>query len=200
MCRRLFPKRMNENSKLFALAFIAAARATVGISDIFTLKKIYQKLFDLAETYHDHTVTPWPGKPAKSTKRELMARIESLLDIIEYTQHTNRADAVLLAHAQHSLLKFRVAVLQMPELELFAKPAEDKFAAATEQKPSSKLNQNKKKILTFIKQSPARTKDIVYEFGVLSSRTVKRSLRELIEAGLVKKETRDRGVIYTAAK
>jgi len=60
------------------------------------------------------------------------------------------------------------------------------------------LNDSKKKILEFIKIYPnKRTKDIIDEFSVLSIRTVKRNLTELLQAGLVKKRTDSKASYYS---
>ena len=60
-----------------------------------------------------------------------------------------------------------------------------------------KLNKSKKKILEFIKSYPnIRTKDIITEFNVLSNRTVKRNLTDLLRTGLIKKRVDNKAVYY----
>ncbi|HEY4504223.1 MAG TPA: hypothetical protein VJI73_00440, partial [Candidatus Paceibacterota bacterium] len=60
------------------------------------------------------------------------------------------------------------------------------------------LNPSKQKILEFIKSYPnTRTKDIINEFNALSDRTVKRSLTELMQIGLLKKKIENKAVYYS---
>lgn len=64
---------------------------------------------------------------------------------------------------------------------------------------SDKLNKSKQKILDFIRSYPdKRTKDIINEFNVLSDRSVKRNLTELLHNGLVKKRVDNKAVYYSA--
>ena len=70
-------------------------------------------------------------------------------------------------------------------------------AAIPKSKKEEYLSGNKQKILNYIKRSPnSRTRDIIYEFSVLSERTVKRNLKELVGEGLVKKFSKDNAVYY----
>ena len=73
----------------------------------------------------------------------------------------------------------------------------------TRSKPRERgqINENKKKILDYIKSYPnTRTKDIIYEFNALSGRTVKRNLTDLTRAGLVKKRVDNKAVYYYASE
>jgi predicted HTH transcriptional regulator len=63
------------------------------------------------------------------------------------------------------------------------------------------LSENKKKMLRFIRgASTARVRDIVDEFNILSERTVKRNLSELIEGGLVRRQLKDNRVLYSLSE
>lgn len=63
---------------------------------------------------------------------------------------------------------------------------------------SNKLHESKKRLLEFIKSYPdRRTKDLIYEFNTVSSRTVKRNLTELLQAGLLKKRIENGAVYYS---
>ena len=63
-----------------------------------------------------------------------------------------------------------------------------------------RLTENQERILGFIRQSEvARAKDIIDEFSVLSERTVKRNLKELMSSGLVQKRLENRAVFYLPA-
>ena len=61
-----------------------------------------------------------------------------------------------------------------------------------------KYDSNKERIFNFIqKTQEVRTKDIMSEFNILSSRTVKRNLKELTDQGFVKKIVEAGAVYYT---
>ncbi len=60
------------------------------------------------------------------------------------------------------------------------------------------LNESKKKMLDFIKSYPERrTKDLIYEFNTISSRTVKRNLTDLLQAGLLKRRVESGATYYS---
>lgn len=61
---------------------------------------------------------------------------------------------------------------------------------------SPRKDSNKEKIYDYIRRFPdARTKEIIEEFNILSGRTVKRNLKELIQEGLISKRS-DAGAVY----
>lgn len=61
-----------------------------------------------------------------------------------------------------------------------------------------KPNSSKQKILNFIKSYPnIRTRDIINEFNVLSDRTVKRNLTELLKTGMIKKRIDNKATHYS---
>ena len=62
----------------------------------------------------------------------------------------------------------------------------------------SKSISSKDKILNFIRKTKKiRTRDLVEQFSVFSKRTVKRTLKELIDDGVIKKEEDERAVYYS---
>ena len=67
-------------------------------------------------------------------------------------------------------------------------------------KNEDQLNKSQQKIFEFIKSFPERrTKDIIYEFNVLSGRSVKRNLNDLLQAGLIKRRIENKAVYYSVA-
>ena len=180
---------MNEQFKNYVLALIATARATAGMQDSFVLRKCNQKLVGVAESYYRYL-----QQPSEMERTALTMQLGSLLDLLDYLEHLKGANVLLVAYAKRTVLRFRSLVpVVVPQKKRQPQPE----AVPAESTPvPAKLSENKQKILTYIKRAPARAKDIVDEFSVLSSRTVKRSLSELMQAGLVKRKVEDRGVFY----
>lgn len=179
---------MNDQFNQYVSALITTARATVGIQDAFALKKLHHRMVGLASAYSSFRMTN-----AVPELQQLRSQITALLDLIEYEEHLKRGNQLLLAQSKRALLKFDLTC-RKPLI-----PAAKKTTEKTESaKLAAPLNENKKNILQFIKRSPARAKDIVDEFTVLSPRTVKRSLRELMNNGLIKKSAKNHTTIYTA--
>ena len=183
---------MSDQFKNYVLGFTAAARLTINMRDPFVLKKFQRKLFEVAEIYHRYLI-----RSSASERKQLQVSLYSLIDIIEYEDHLKRIHPLLSAQAKRALLKFYGAIPPAPASREI--PEVKSIPAVAKEEPV-RLSENKQKILTFLKQAPARAKDVVDEFNVLSSRTVKRSLSELISAGLVTRRNKERGVIYTAAE
>jgi len=60
-----------------------------------------------------------------------------------------------------------------------------------------KIEGNRQKILDFVRRFPnTRTKEVIDEFNVLSVRTVKRSLKGLVDDGLLQKRIEANAVFY----
>lgn len=174
----------------YVAALVGTARISGSIRNPFFIEKFHQKIYSFVDAYHRFL-----AEPGISERSHLLSCIDSLIDLVEFEEHLQRSDPVSLAYAKRGLLKFRV-LMAHAELHVATK------SAAAPEAPEEKvdLNENKKKILNFIQHSPVRTKEIVDEFKLLSSRTVKRSLKELIRAGLVQKKSKDNSVIYFAAE
>lgn len=98
---------------------------------------------------------------------------------------------VQLREVQRDLLKLRLTLLQ----EKRQLPSKIKTQQAVLSR--APRSENRKLILKFIRGvSEARTKDVVDEFNILSERTVKRNLHELVVEGFLRKQVKDRGVFY----
>lgn len=105
--------------------------------------------------------------------------------------------------ASAAILRLRLAVARKPVPAVSDNP--DTPARASKKKivraaaPSVKVGGNQKVVLEYIAGHPdARTKDIIDSFnGSLSSRTIKRCLKDLSDAGVVKRIRQDdRSVLY----
>jgi len=135
------------------------------------------------------------------------AGLERVLLGLEYIQHFNAIPSAPLLVAIHSILKLKSKLFSETEHD----NPEKAPATNREKGPDIKnkiknpaykdlvqLSDNKKKILEFISQSPSvRPKDVLGQFNYLTKRTVKRNLQELFQAGLLRKENRDKAVLYT---
>jgi len=195
--------RMAENQlTTYVAALVASSRITSSVRDPFIIRKFHQKIYNLVEANHGfitQLASSSLGGPVVLRQQHLLSCIDVLIDLIEYEEHLKRSDLVVLAYAQRALLRFRLFI-QRTKIQATSQIQPASAAKEPEiKKKKIEISENKKKILTFIRQSPARTKEIVDEFRLMSSRTVIRSLKELMTAGLVKKKTNDRGAVYLIA-
>lgn len=144
-----------------------------------------------------------------------LSSIDSLRDVLKEFKYLNIIkDTPLLLQAELNLLGVRLEVYRRKKetepkkgyaisTELSGQKSEQENTKVlkTVFRKNGNLNSSKKKILDFIKSYPnTRTKDIVYEFNALSGRTVKRSLTDLLRAGLVKKRIDNKAVYYYASE
>ena len=141
--------------------------------------------------------------------------IDSLRDVLKEFQYLGIVkDAPLLLEVELSLLSIKLEICRRKKGLILKDVSDDNSnhyepkvsqknteITRTFTKRTNKLASSKKKILDFIKSYPnTRTKDIVYEFNVLSDRTVKRNLTDLLRAGLVKKRIDNKAVYYYASE
>lgn len=138
----------------------------------------------------------------KSGSKEFIDSISGLVELINDLKYLNLVgDSVLYFQLERDLLnmKFnflrRVSNLTNSESK---KETSGIVIKKTQNKEVIKLNSSKQKILDFIKSYPEkRTKEIIYEFNAISDRTVKRSLNELLKAGLIKKRVDNKASHYS---
>ena len=175
-----------ERTKNFINTVIFVSRIFSGLKDKFLARKLYDKLSDFVSAY-----------VAQSQDGDIKVATDFLLELLDYLEHSKIVAATPLLYARRSLFAFKLQLIRtQPE-----QPIVEKERAASPAAPKIKkeinLSGNKEKILNYIKHSPdSRTKDIIYEFSVLSERTVKRNLKELVSEGLVKKSSKDNAVFY----
>lgn len=191
-----------ESLKQFSMLLVSLARLTAGINDAFLVRRLNA---DMMRIVAEYTLLS-RGKDNVAQYRSLWKVkiiFESLINTFEHMNHFQVAPATPLAKAQRALCMFYRGVLQ--EWGTSAKEAPRVVKEKGGQKTSrqklsihSPLTHNQKKIFTFIQSFPnARTKDIIDQFNTLSDRTVKRSLRELMDAGFITKRAEHKAVYYS---
>ena len=187
---------MKEDSpKSFINTVIFVARIFSGLKDKFLARKLYDKLSDFISAYS----LP-PKNNVAQYYPQLKIATDALLDVLDYFEHSKTVAATPLSYARRSLFAFKLQLIRVqPERPVAEK--ERKLVSSVEPKVKKEidLGSNKEKIFNYIKRSPnSRTKKIIYEFSVLSERTVKRNLQELVSDGLLKKVSKDNAVYYHA--
>lgn len=179
---------MEERTKNFINTVIFVSRIFAGLKDKFLARKLYDKLSGFISAY-----------VAQSRDGDIKVAADSLLELLDYLEHSKITAATPLLYARRNLLAFKLQLIRVqPEkLQIVEKERKAASPAAPKIKKEVNLSGNKEKILNYIKRSPdSRTKDIVYEFNILSDRTVKRNLKELVSEGLVKKVSKNKAVYY----
>ena len=178
---------MEDRAKNFINTVIFVSRIFSGLKDRFLARKLYDKLYDFVFAY-----------VAQSKGGDIRVATDALLDILDYLEHSKMTSITPLLYARRSLFSFKLQSMRVPtKPTAVQKEEKESFAAIPKPKKEVNLSGNKQKILNYIKRSPdSRTKDIIYEFSVLSERTVKRNLKELVNDGLVKKSSKDKAVYY----
>jgi hypothetical protein len=178
---------MEERTKNFINTVIFVSRIFSGLKDKFLARKLYDKLSEFISAY-----------VAQSEGGDIKVATDALLDLLDYLEHSKAVGITPLLYARRNLFAFKLQLMRVS-----ARPQKAKSEAAYAMpapKPLKKeinLSGNKEKILNYIKRSPnSRTKDIIYEFSVLSERTVKRNLKELVGDGLLQRVSKDKAVYY----
>jgi hypothetical protein len=145
--------------------------------------------------------------------RDYIRACKEMAAALEAIGYLNIADSILVATAHERLLVYLRDLVADVKRNLVKNNASVPVSEPTTRPESSPVlspktlqskkvrNPTQEKILEFVKQAPdCRPKDIIGEFSALSQRTVKRSLKELSDAGLiVKKTAEDKAVYYSAA-
>ncbi len=147
-----------------------------------------------------------------NTKGELIAALGNLEQTLEELDYLKLAPVLFLRRMLSQTLRLKFLVLRQKT----PRPRREQKSAVQKQKQKQaelvaeasvgsvrktpRLTENQERILGFIRQSEvARAKDIIDEFSVLSERTVKRNLKELMSSGLVQKRLENRAVFYLPA-
>ena len=209
----------------FTNSVILLSKLLTTIEDRFLEHKLCGKISDFVSAFVEEKNTRSPDIAQHNMLRNivhqnLLNSINNLLDHLEYSSHTSKSNAIPPLLAQINLLKFKLYILKCHKAEKVSKTSlaltvEDLTYSVPSAKPSLsvlkspakikradrqmlKYDSNKERIFNFIqKTQEVRTKDIMSEFNVLSSRTVKRNLKELTDQGFVKKIVEAGAVYYT---
>lgn len=173
-------------------------KAKTFTGEIINLLSEYEAVFRSDKT-NKQSVAQYSGLDKTGLERVMLG--------LEYIQHFNTVPSAPLLVAVHSILKlkselFSEAKNDNPEKILTTNVGKNldlkNKTQILEQNEPAQLSENKKKILEFISHSSSvRPKDLLMQFNHLTKRTVKRNLQELFQAGLLKKENRDKAVLYT---
>lgn len=189
------------------LLTLSASKIILSLEDEFFKKKLFSKLTKLIRQY----ISVAQYKEGFNT---LNTEINNLIETIDYIVYSNSASPTPLLLLKRRVLNFKLLLLKnlkRPDAERpYAEVASVLSSRGMSQKGlvSTKDNvgtgtigtgaSNKEKILSFIKkQDKIRAKDVIGEFSAVSGRTVKRTLKELTDDGLIKKEEADNAVYYS---
>ena len=184
---------MEDRAKNFINTVIFVSRIFSGLKDKFLARKLYDKLSDFVSAYS----LP-PGDNVAQYNPTLLTSINSLLELLEYLEHSKAVAVPPLLYARRNLFSLKLQTMRAAEKPKVIEREKKEFSPAIpKQKKDISVSGNKERIYNYIKRSPnSRTKDIIYEFSVLSDRTVKRNLKELVSEGLVRRVAKDKAVYY----
>ncbi len=200
-----------QEQEQFIQMMTSLFRTQNSVTDLFFSKRLNEEMENILR---DHIVygSSLPGVDGFDYLRSLRSLEKTLQEIL----YLEKADVVPLSISRELVLKL---ILQLtrginsknrkklnPVVEVINKtgPVVTKTAEAVpvpRDKPKEKieLSRAQEKILEFVKQAPdCRTKEVINQFSALSSRTVKRGLKELSDIGRISKRFEGGAVYYSA--
>ena len=149
---------------------------------------------------------------------KIIADIDFIVELLDTFQHLKIIDnnSPLLFSCIKKILILKLSVITLLKRESAASNKKSQFDRGLSETEKNielsresnrrkeriindfKMNPNREKVFNFIKNFPnKRTKDIVYEFDAFSKRTVKRTLTDLLKAGLIQKKVENRASYYS---
>lgn len=195
-----------ESLKNFISSIIFLVKLFAGLKDKFLAQKLYDKISGFIAG-HVKLLNSRGEKDETMSHNiifiEFKNTVDNLLEFLDYMEHSKSVFATPLLYARRNLLDFKLNLVRLHNqpIQIAPKPIENKptaFISKNVQPRNFKESSTKERIFNFIKRSPnSRTKEIVYEFNILSNRTVKRNLKELLNDGFIKKISKDKAVYYT---
>lgn len=204
---------MEEGLKNFINSIIFLVKLFTGLKDKFLAQKLYDKIFGFIAGYirlsylkgerEEVVIVQHASMSHNIRVIELKNSIDSLLELLDYLEHSKLVSVTPLLYARKNLLNFKLNLVKLHhqpiQQELKRKENSPKVFVSRNIRPKNlKESSNKERIFNFIKHSPSsRTKEIIEEFNILSERTVKRNLKELMTEGLVQRMSKDNGVYYS---
>ena len=192
--------RGNKETKNLILVLVSASKVMSKTEDIFFKKKIFHRLVNFTEEYVD-----FKSKGSVAQYREgflkLKSECDNLLETVDFVIYSNPVDNTPLLYLKRRILLFKLAMIKninkrvrennMIKIDY---PVQKDIVLDQAQEPAS----NKDKILSLIKRrNKIRAKDIIGEFNDISDRTVKRTLKDLADNGLIRKEEINKAVYYS---
>ena len=199
---------MNSESKKLILIVISATRLIASLEDKFFKHKLFARLPSLLDSYLEFKKGANVAQ-YRQNYYKLKVELENLLESIDYIIYSNIHNDTPLLQLKRRILSFRLYTLQ--SLKKFYIPnnskeekgtlVSDKIEIVKPQVFNSVSKDNsissKDRILDFVKKSKKiRTKDLIEEFSAFSERTVKRTLKDLTDHGILKREEVDNGAVY----
>lgn len=202
---------MEDSLKNFISAVIFLVKLFTGLDDKFLAQKLYGKLSGLIEGYVKFLSSREDNKASMShnvDRKDLINQVDNLLDFLDYLEHSELTAATPLLYSRRNLLVLKLDLIRLnkeivnkqsdPKENITEHPAPNVSRVSRPKTQKADLSSNQEKILGYIKRSPnVRTKEIIEEFSILSKRTVKRNLKELIDGGLLQKRSKDKAVYYS---
>ena len=210
-----------EDVLKFTNSVILLSKLFTTVEDKFLKRKLYEKLSDFVSAFMEQKSAS--SSASHNIDLNLKNSTNNLLDNLEYLAHISKNNVTPLLIAQRNLLKFKLHHIlkqneegktdktsntqQSLERLVSEHPATETELVLSKQKPTLLAQRRnnfgtgittKERIFNYIKKTPdVRTKDVLNEFSALSGRTVKRSLKELIDGGFLRKRSDGIAVYYT---
>ena len=198
---------ISKSKRLVSIIFSGSKLITI-LEDRFFRMKLYNGLINFGEAYNDYNVAQ---SKDKETYFKFKNSISNFIEILDYIEHSNKKLQSPLLQLKRRIILLNLRVLRnINKQYVFSSSKETREASNLEKaEPAessiidtialrSKSISSKDKILNFIRKTKKiRTRDLVEQFSVFSKRTVKRTLKELIDDGVIKKEEDERAVYYS---
>jgi hypothetical protein len=189
---------------LYTEIIIACVQLRQTIGDEFFVKILDYKLRDFTNAFVRVSNSPSGHNAAQDNPR--LRAIDSLLELLSQLEHLNIGDHLRLLTCREFLLKAKLSVIREPnrvsakqENAETALPPEVPFRSKAMRFPerTKKANQVREEVLKFIQfNHQARTKDITNQFSAISYRTILRSLKELVNQGVITRQSEGKNVQY----
>jgi hypothetical protein len=199
---------MNREKAINSLVKITIllSRIRNSVKDKFFLSKLSARIYSFVSAFIIFLSSSGDSVAQRELSQKLITATDNILETFEYLEHLNILRlSPLSLRVSKELLSVKLYLLQEIEKPNPAEPRKEvpvvQKISENQTKNNFKLNQSKQKILNFIRSFPnTRTKDIIQEFNVLSDRTVKRNLTELLHSGVIQKRVDNKAVYYYASE
>lgn len=193
---------MAEDLSIYTEIIIACVKLRQKIGDGFFCSLLDDKLKSFIKNFSQSGDSVAQYSPR-------LASVDSLLELMNQLEHLKLVEHLEVLPCQELLLRQKLLILKSlrPEVKITEKekPAKETKSKSEAKEPakqrfpqrSQKANQVREEVYRFIEQNgQVRTRDIVSQFGALSHRTILRSLKELVNQGLIAKQSEGGGVQY----
>ena len=197
---------MEDIAKTFHRTSVSLARLLFGVKDPYFMRKVFEKSENLTRSYVNFE--KGVGESFMTNRDGLISVINEIADLCDYVEHLKLSPNSPLLVLRKNVLLFKLQILKQGKKSDDAvvmsekKKAEPKKSAIVSgpvliREKDKKIEGNRQKILDFVRRFPnTRTKEVIDEFNVLSVRTVKRSLKGLVDDGLLQKRIEANAVFY----